>query len=84
MKRALEISVALLFLAILIVPGSACAQSLPKGKTDTNTQWVSHQMNQPLPVKRARYKMSQARLDDIKLLYEQAKKEIASKQSVTK
>ncbi len=81
MIRALVSSASVALFVVCIAAGYAGAQSLPNGKGTSDGQWVSHQMNQPLPDKPARYKMSQARVDDIRHLYELAKKEIASKQS---
>ena len=75
----------LVLLTCLAVAVFACcvstaqAQAVQPPDSRSSDQWVSHQMNQPLPGTGDKYSVSQDRLDDIQQLYLQAKKEMDAK-----
>ena len=58
---------------------TAQAQAVQPPDSRSSDQWVSHQMNQPLPGAGDKYSVSQDRLDEIQQLYLQAKKELDAK-----
>jgi hypothetical protein len=58
-------------------PGHAQAPS--KAKSGSPDPWASHQMNQPSPEAPKKIGLSQARIDEIRQLYLEAKKEIDAK-----
>jgi hypothetical protein len=66
-------------LCCLAQPGLAQAPS--KGKSGSPDPWASHQMNQPSPEKPRKFGLSQERIDDIRQLYLEAKKELEAKQA---
>jgi len=73
-----------LFGSLLIMLACFCgskghAQTAEKGRSGQVDQWVSHQMNQPLPDDGKKFKLSQDIIDEIRRLYLQAKKEQEAK-----
>ncbi len=63
-------------LCLAFAPDRARAQSAPAtNPPPADSQWLSHQMNQPPPADHSKYAISQDRVDDIMQLYLQAKKE---------
>lgn len=67
------------FLGILSLSFEAVAQTAHQTAPATRDQGMSHQMNQPPPSVGDRYDVSADRLDDIRELYMQAKKEMDAK-----
>jgi hypothetical protein len=75
-------SVLLMCLAVVVFAcwvSTAQAQAVQPPDSRSSDQWVSHQMNQPLPGAGDKYSISQDRLDEIQQLYLQAKKEMDAK-----
>ncbi|MBI5568780.1 MAG: hypothetical protein HY914_02445 [Desulfomonile tiedjei] len=67
-------------LCLAFAPDRARAQSAPAtNPPPTDSQWLSHQMNQPPPADNPKYAISQERVDEIVQLYLQAKKEAEAK-----
>ena len=78
MKHAiLPICTALIMLAAQIGPVSA--QVTSQNAPGASDQWISHQMNQPLPGVGDKYSVSQDRIEEIRQLYLQAKKQLEDK-----
>jgi hypothetical protein len=75
MKSLLYICCILSIIGLCFAHFPAGAQ---QGGSASSDQWLSHQMNQPPPGAGGK-DLSQDRLDDIRQLYEQAKKEAAAK-----
>ncbi|MBI4964373.1 MAG: hypothetical protein HY913_13935 [Desulfomonile tiedjei] len=67
---------AIVFLCLALVPASA--QQAQPGSRGSSDQWTSHQMNQPPPGAGDK-DLSKDRLDDIRELYELARKEAEAK-----
>lgn len=57
------------------------AQAPLKGKSVSPDPGASHQMNQPSPEPPKKFELSQQRIDEIRQLYLEAKKEIEAKQA---
>jgi|UniRef100_A0A7C4ATJ5 hypothetical protein len=59
--------------ALIVIASCAstglCQRAMTSGDKPSQTQWTSHQMNQPAA---PQYNLSQDRLDDIRRLYDQA------------
>jgi hypothetical protein len=69
-------------IAVIIVSSAAIAQAPTAAQpsdSSSSKQWVSHQMNQPVPGAGDKNNVSQDRLDEIQQLYLQAKKESDAK-----
>ncbi|MGO9566937.1 MAG: hypothetical protein ACLP5H_05295 [Desulfomonilaceae bacterium] len=77
MKSVLLTCLALVMFACCV--STAQAQAVQPPDSRPPDQWVSHQMNQPLPGAGDKYRVSQDRLDEIQQLYLQAKKELDGK-----
>ncbi len=75
MKHCPSILAALWVLCLLFTCVTAHAQPETRRDRDTSNQWLSHQMNQPPPGATRITGTSQDRLDDIRQLYELAKRE---------
>ncbi len=58
----------------------AAAQTAHQSGTASPDAWISHQMNQPPPGAGDRYDVSPDRLDEIRELYMQARREQGAKQ----
>lgn len=56
------------------------AQAPSRRTSGSPDPWASHQMNQPSPVSRKKLQLSQQRIDEIRQLYLEAKKELEAKQ----
>jgi hypothetical protein len=71
----------LICLVAVVFASSISTAQAPAVQPDSrpSDQWVSHQMNQPLPGAGDKYKVSQDRFDEIEQLYLQAKKEKGAK-----
>jgi hypothetical protein len=67
-----------LIVASFLVTAPLSAQVTSQGVPGSTDQWKSHQMNQPAPGA-DRYTVSQDRLEDIRQLYLQAKKDLTDK-----
>ncbi len=71
-----------IFLALIVASGLVAAplsaQVTSQGVPGSTDQWKSHQMNQP-PPGADRYSVSPDRLEDIRQLFLQAKKELDDK-----
>jgi hypothetical protein len=76
-KYGTELLVA--FLGFLSLSLEANAQTAHQTAPATRDQSISHQMNQPPPSVGDRYDVSADRLDDIRELYLQARKEMDAK-----
>jgi hypothetical protein len=75
----------LIYLCCMLVATMLCltyipaeAQQAQQGSRGSSDQWLSHQMNQPPPDSGGK-NLSKDRLDDIRQLYDLAKKEAAAK-----
>ena len=73
--KTILIAIAVLSLPGLLFVSPVRAQSTDGSNSGRPDQWVSHQMNQPRPELGKRRTLSQQRVEDIKKLYELAKKE---------
>jgi hypothetical protein len=72
--------IAIVLTVLLSVPGGpAYSQQATADGNGNSNQWTSHQMNQPPPAPRNRYKISPDRMDEIRELYISAKKELKKK-----
>ena len=80
MKSLLCVVCGLLIMCLCPVDQLGHAQAPSKRKGGSPDQWVSHQMNQPSPEARKKFKLSQRRIDEIRQLYLEAKKELEAKQ----
>jgi hypothetical protein len=67
-----------LIAASFLVAAPLSAQVTSQGVPGSTDQWKSHQMNQPAPGA-DRYTVTPDRLEDIRQLYLQAKKELSDK-----
>ncbi|MFZ5865755.1 MAG: hypothetical protein ACOYXY_07740 [Thermodesulfobacteriota bacterium] len=74
----------LVFFGLSFAAATAIAQTDAAGRPSTPDQWASHQMNQPPPDKSGRHQISEKRIDEIKELYQQAKKDLDSKKTDTR
>jgi hypothetical protein len=81
MEKAMKLATCLLCISAIVLlcfvqtPANAQAQQAGRGSSD---QWTSHQMNQPPPGAGDK-DLSKDRLDDIRELYELARKEAEAK-----
>ena len=75
MKHISSIIAALWFFCLLFTGATAHAQPATHQDRNTANQWLSHQMNQPPPGATRISSTSQERLDEIRQLYELAKRE---------
>lgn len=75
MKSLLTLLCSLALIAVCLGSRPASAQSSADGKNQPDDRWVSHQMHQPPPDVIEKNKLSKDRLDEIRQLYLQAKKE---------
>jgi len=72
-------------LCVAFAPDRARAQTAPAtNPPPTDSQWLSHQMNQPPPADNPKYSISRERVDEIVQLYLQAKKEAEAKAAAAK
>ncbi len=78
MKAVLILCCILAGIMLCLTHIPAHAQQPQQAGRGSPDQWLSHQMNQPPPDSGAK-DLSQDRVDDIRQLYEQAKKEAAAK-----
>ncbi|MEW6115140.1 MAG: hypothetical protein AB1664_23625 [Thermodesulfobacteriota bacterium] len=74
----------LVMFSLCCIAATAIAQTDAAGRPSTPDQWASHQMNQPPPDKSGRHQISEKRIDEIKELYQQAKKDLDSKKTDTR
>lgn len=77
MKSLLTLLCSIVLVIVFFMGRPAMAQSSADTKSRSGAQWVSHQMNQPPPDVIEKNKLSSERLDEIRQLYLQAKKEQA-------
>jgi len=77
MKRSVLPVMALIILAAQF--GLVSAQVTSQNAPGASDQWISHQMNQPLPGVGDKYSVSQDRIEEIRQLYLQAKKQLEDK-----
>jgi hypothetical protein len=75
MKTLLTLLCSTVLVTVFSMGRPAMAQSPADTKSRSGGQWVSHQMNQPPPEVIEKNKLSSERLDEIRQLYLQAKKE---------
>jgi hypothetical protein len=75
MKSLLTVLCSIVLVSVFFMGRPATAQSGAETKDRSKGQWVSHQMNQPPPEVSEKNKLSSERLDEIRQLYLQAKKE---------
>lgn len=75
MKLLLSLLFSVALVGFSLLGGPAIAQSPADGKNQTGDRWVSHQMHQPPPDVVEKNKLSKDRVDEIRQLYLQAKKE---------
>jgi hypothetical protein len=61
--------------SLLVAPTIGYAQPRTHRDRDNPQQWVSHQMNQPPPETGVKNNLSQERIEEIRQLYELAKRE---------
>jgi hypothetical protein len=73
--QLISIVIASLGVMLCVSVSKVRAQSGAPGNSDKPYQWVSHQMNQPPPDLRKGRTRSPESVDDIRRLYELAKKE---------
>jgi hypothetical protein len=67
-------------LCLAFTPDRARAQTAPAtNPPPADSQWLSHQMNQPPPADNPKYSISRELVDEIVQLYLQAKKEAEAK-----
>jgi len=71
----------LVLLCLCCVPVPSFAQGDAVGRPSAPDQWASHQMNQPPADKSGRHQISEKRIDEIRDLYQQAKKDLDSKKT---
>ncbi|MFC1834133.1 hypothetical protein ACFL2Q_05290 [Thermodesulfobacteriota bacterium] len=57
------------------------AQTAEDSRNTSSQRWFSHQMHQPPPDDNPRNKLSRKRINDIRQLYLQAKKELEAKKT---
>ena len=79
MKSVSLIIAALWILCLVFTAATANAQTATRTGRDASNRWISHQMNQPAPGSAMISSASQARMDEIRELYELAKREARAK-----
>lgn len=78
MKTPFSVLSIVLIACFVLTCSVAFGQSTSQADRPSSDQWVSHQMNQP-PPSADRYKVSQDRIDEIRQLYDLAKRETEAK-----
>ncbi|MEJ2716095.1 MAG: hypothetical protein P8182_02995 [Deltaproteobacteria bacterium] len=79
MKSLLCAVCGLLIICLCPVNQLGHAQAPSKRQSGSPDQWASHQMNQPSPGSLKKAKLSRQRIDEIRQLYLEAKREFEAK-----